>query len=46
MADHTRVLQGIDKHPGISYPVLVPNKKGLDAAVSIFCLNMLCKPLD
>lgn len=40
MADHTEVLKGIDKHPGISYPVLVPNMKGLEAAVSIFFFHL------
>ncbi|XP_075212624.1 hydroxymethylglutaryl-CoA lyase isoform X2 [Lycorma delicatula] len=34
MADHTEVYSKIDKIPGISYPVLVPNKKGLDAALA------------
>lgn len=33
MADHTEVLKGIDKRPGVSYPVLVPNMKGLEAAM-------------
>lgn len=36
MADNMEVLKGIDKHTGVSYPVLVPNMKGLEAAVSIF----------
>lgn len=35
MADHTQVCQGIKKESGTSYPVLVPNIKGLNAAVSI-----------
>ncbi|XP_054267965.1 hydroxymethylglutaryl-CoA lyase, mitochondrial [Macrosteles quadrilineatus] len=34
MADHKLVLQGITKRKGISYPVLVPNLKGLEAAIS------------
>ncbi|KAG8265867.1 3-hydroxymethyl-3-methylglutaryl-CoA lyase [Homalodisca vitripennis] len=34
MADHSSVLQGITRKPGVSYPVLVPNLKGLEAAVS------------
>lgn len=34
MADHKEVLQGITKFPGVCYPVLVPNVKGLEAAVS------------
>lgn len=33
MADHTEVMQGINKLPGISYPVLTPNLKGFQAAV-------------
>uniref|UniRef100_A0A8C5ZW20 Hydroxymethylglutaryl-CoA lyase, mitochondrial n=1 Tax=Marmota marmota marmota TaxID=9994 RepID=A0A8C5ZW20_MARMA len=28
MADHTEVLKGIQKFPGINYPVLTPNLKG------------------
>ncbi|NWZ74296.1 HMGCL protein, partial [Acrocephalus arundinaceus] len=34
MADHTEVMQGINKLPGISYPVLTPNLKGFQAAVA------------
>nr|XP_020011074.1 hydroxymethylglutaryl-CoA lyase, mitochondrial [Castor canadensis] len=34
MADHTEVLKGIQKFPGINYPVLTPNVKGFDAAVA------------
>lgn len=34
MADHTEVLQGIEKHPNVSYPVLTPNLKGFEAAVA------------
>ncbi|XP_012506362.1 PREDICTED: hydroxymethylglutaryl-CoA lyase, mitochondrial isoform X2 [Propithecus coquereli] len=34
MADHTEVLKGIRKFPGISYPVLIPNLKGFEAAVA------------
>ncbi|XP_053431110.1 hydroxymethylglutaryl-CoA lyase, mitochondrial isoform X6 [Nycticebus coucang] len=33
MADHTEVLKGIKKFPGINYPVLTPNLKGFEAAV-------------
>ncbi|KAK7865229.1 hypothetical protein R5R35_012358 [Gryllus longicercus] len=33
MADHTEVLKGITKFPDVSYPVLVPNVKGLEAAI-------------
>ena len=35
MADHTEVLKGIQKFPGINYPVLIPNFKGYQAAVSL-----------
>uniref|UniRef100_F6ZP15 Hydroxymethylglutaryl-CoA lyase, mitochondrial n=1 Tax=Monodelphis domestica TaxID=13616 RepID=F6ZP15_MONDO len=34
MADHAEVLQGIEKFPGISYPVLTPNLRGFQAAVA------------
>lgn len=34
MADHTEVLKGIQKFPGISYPVLTPNLKGFQTAVA------------
>uniref|UniRef100_A0A8D2AGF8 Hydroxymethylglutaryl-CoA lyase, mitochondrial n=1 Tax=Sciurus vulgaris TaxID=55149 RepID=A0A8D2AGF8_SCIVU len=34
MADHTEVLKGIQKFPGINYPVLTPNLKGFEAAVA------------
>jgi len=33
MADSGDVLQSIDRHPNISYPVLVPNLQGLSAAI-------------
>lgn len=32
MADTAEVLAGLKRVPGVSYPVLVPNMKGLDAA--------------
>jgi hydroxymethylglutaryl-CoA lyase len=32
MADHTEVLERIRRKPGVSYPVLTPNLKGLDSA--------------
>ncbi len=35
MADHAEVLSGVDKYPGVSYPVLVPNIKGYEAAVGL-----------
>jgi hydroxymethylglutaryl-CoA lyase len=32
MADHTEVLEGIRRKPGVDYPVLTPNLKGFEAA--------------
>jgi hydroxymethylglutaryl-CoA lyase len=34
MADHTEVLEGICRKPGVSYPVLTPNLKGFQAALA------------
>lgn len=34
LADHTEVFQGIRKKPNISYPVLVPNIRGLTHAIA------------
>src|SRR4051812_18647167 len=34
MADHAEVLRRVKRHPGVSYPVLVPNMKGLEAALA------------
>ncbi|HEX9179641.1 MAG TPA: hydroxymethylglutaryl-CoA lyase [Burkholderiales bacterium] len=34
MADSAEVLKGIVKKPGVSYPVLVPNMKGFEAALT------------
>lgn len=34
MADQVEVMKGIDRRPGVSYPVLTPNLKGFQAAVS------------
>jgi len=34
MADHAQVMAGIRRKPGVAYPVLVPNRKGLDAAIA------------
>lgn len=34
MADHSEVLKGIQKFPGVSYPVLTPNVKGFEEAVA------------
>jgi len=34
MADNAEVMAGIKRKPGVTYPVLVPNMKGLDAAIA------------
>ncbi|MEE8270254.1 MAG: hydroxymethylglutaryl-CoA lyase [Alphaproteobacteria bacterium] len=34
MADTAAVLAGIDRRPGVSYPVLVPNRNGFEAALA------------
>ncbi|OYV60591.1 MAG: hydroxymethylglutaryl-CoA lyase, partial [Acidiphilium sp. 21-62-4] len=34
MADTDQVLAGITRRPGVTYPVLVPNMKGMDAALT------------
>lgn len=34
MADAAQVMTGIMRKPGVAYPVLVPNMKGLDAALA------------
>ena len=34
MADHSEVLKALRRKPGVSYPVLVPNMKGFEAAVA------------
>ena len=34
MADNAQVMAGIARKPGTAYPVLVPNRKGLDAAIA------------
>lgn len=35
LADHQEVYAGIQKHADISYPVLVPNLKGLEEALAV-----------
>jgi hydroxymethylglutaryl-CoA lyase len=35
MADASDVMQGITRHPGVRYPVLVPNERGLDRALEV-----------
>jgi hydroxymethylglutaryl-CoA lyase len=37
MADNALVMAGIRRKPGVDYPVLVPNRKGLDAAIAAGC---------
>src|SRR5258705_4624946 len=37
MADNAQVMAGIRRKPGVAYPVLVPNRKGLDAAIAAGC---------
>jgi hydroxymethylglutaryl-CoA lyase len=34
MGDNAKVMAGIERRPGVRYSVLVPNMKGLDAALS------------
>lgn len=36
MGDSEKVFMGINKKPGVAYPVLVPNIKGFEAAVKSF----------
>ena len=35
MADSSEVYTGIEKKAGVSYPVLVPNMKGLEQAMKV-----------
>ena len=37
LADAADVLARIQRKPGVAYPVLVPNRKGLDAAIAAGC---------
>lgn len=41
MADNAQVMAGIRQKPGVSYPVLVPNRKGLDAAIAAGCKEIV-----
>jgi hydroxymethylglutaryl-CoA lyase len=34
MADHAEIMSGLKRRPGVNYPVLTPNLKGYEAAVS------------
>lgn len=37
LADAAEVLARIKRKPGVTYPVLVPNRKGLDSAIAAGC---------
>jgi hydroxymethylglutaryl-CoA lyase len=37
MADHAQVMASIKRKAGVSYQALVPNRKGLDAALAAHC---------
>lgn len=41
MADNAQVMAGIRQKAGVSYPVLVPNRKGLDAAIAAGCKEIV-----
>ena len=41
MADNAQVMAGIRRKPGVSYPVLVPNRKGLEAAIAAGCAEVV-----
>ncbi|MEQ1775916.1 MAG: hydroxymethylglutaryl-CoA lyase [Burkholderiales bacterium] len=41
MGDNAQVMAGIKQKPGVSYPVLVPNRKGLDAAIAAGCKEVV-----
>ncbi len=41
MADNAEVMAGIQRKAGVSYPVLVPNRKGLDAAIAAGCKEIV-----
>jgi hydroxymethylglutaryl-CoA lyase len=41
MADNAQVMAGIRRKPGVRYPVLVPNRKGLDAAIASGCTEVV-----
>jgi hydroxymethylglutaryl-CoA lyase len=34
MADHSEVIKGIHRQPGVSYPALVPNLRGMELAIA------------
>src|SRR5258706_14539316 len=37
MADNAEVMAGLRRKPGVTYPLLVPNRKGLEAAIAAGC---------
>ncbi len=41
MADNSQVMAGIRRKPNVSYPVLVPNRKGLEAALAAGCQEIV-----
>jgi hydroxymethylglutaryl-CoA lyase len=41
MADNAEVMAGIRRKPGVAYPVLVPNRRGLDAAIAAGCAEVV-----
>ncbi len=41
MADNAQVMAGITRLSGVQYPVLVPNRKGLDAALAAGCKEVV-----
>ena len=41
MADNANVMAGIRRKSGVAYPVLVPNRKGLDAAIAAGCTEVV-----
>ena len=41
MADNAEVMAGFRRRQGVDYPVLVPNRKGLDAAIAAGCAEVV-----
>jgi len=41
MADNAQVMAAITRKPGVAYPVLVPNRKGLEAALAAGCTEVV-----
>ncbi len=50
MGDHSEVMAGIQRVPGVTYPVLTPNLKGFEEAVRLALLypvlTVCCMYLD